>query len=112
MKVEAGLCGIFHFQKLNTMQKVNVYDLLSEAVEDGIGNTSSQKQNVSHLFIDGLFSDEFGEMKFEAVEGADGIEYHANFDGHEGMGKTPALALRDLLQEVVNGLYFAENGRP
>lgn len=94
------------------MQKVNVFDLLSEAVEDGIGNTSSQKQNISTLFIEGLFCDEFDEMKFESVEGANGVEYHANFDGHVGMGKTPALALKNLLQEAVNGLYFAENGRP
>lgn len=94
------------------MQKVNVYDLLSEAIEDGLGNASSQKQNVSTLFIDELFSDEFGEMKFFTVDGENGTEYHAKFDGHEGMGKTPALALKNLLQEVVNGLYFAENGRP
>lgn len=94
------------------MQQLNVYDLLSEAVEDGLGNTSSQKENVSTLFIDGLFSDEFGEMKFETVDGQNGIEYHAKFDGHEGMGKTPAKAVKDLLQTVVNGLYFAENGRP
>lgn len=94
------------------MKKVNVYDLVSEAIEDGIGNTSSQKQNIAELFIDGLFSDEFQEMKFETVEGTEGTEYHAYFDGHGGMGKTPALALKDLLQSVVNGLYFAENGRP
>lgn len=94
------------------MQKINMYNLLSEAVEDGIGNTSSQIHSVSALFVDGLFSDEFGEMEFESIDGADGIEYYASFDGHKGMGKTPALALKNLLQEVVNSLYFAENGRP
>ena len=93
------------------MQKINVYDLLSSSIEDGIGNTSSQKQNVSDLFINGLFSDELGEMKLETIDGANGIEYHSSFDGHEGMGKTPALALKDLLQGVVKRLYFAENGK-
>jgi transcription elongation factor Elf1 len=94
------------------MEKVNVYNLVSEAIGDGIGNTSSQQENINNLFINGLFSDEFEEMKFEIVEGENGIEYHAKYDGHEGLGKTPALALKDLLQSVVNGLYFAENGRP
>ncbi len=107
-----GYADFLTVKNFSKMQKVNIYDLLSEAIEDGLGNTSSQKQNISTLFIDGLFSDEFGEMKFETVEGENGIEYHANFDGHEGMGKTPALALKNLIQDVVNGLYFAENGRP
>ncbi len=107
-----GYADFLTVKNFSKMQKVNIYDLLSEAIEDGLGNTSSQKQNISTLFIDGLFSDEFGEMKFETVGGENGIEYHANFDGHEGMGKTPALALKNLIQDVVNGLYFAENGRP
>lgn len=91
------------------MEKVNVYDLISNAIEDGLGSAS---YHLTRLFIDGLFTDELGEMKFEAVEGVAGIEYHASFDGHEGFGATPALALKDLLQGVINGLYFAENGRP
>lgn len=94
------------------MPKINIYDLLSEAIEDGLGNTSAQKQNVSALFIDGLFSDEFGEMEFAALDGENGIEYFAKFDGHKGVGKTPALALQNLLQEVVDRLYYAKNGRP
>lgn len=89
------------------MQKVNIYDLLSEAIENGIGNTSSQKDNVSALFIEGLF-DKSGEMEFETVDGKNGIEYHASFDGYKGTGKTPALALKNLLQEVIEGLHFAE----
>jgi hypothetical protein len=92
------------------MNPINIYNLLMTILEDSQGNVNDQADRVYELFIRELFEDEFGEMKFETIEGAG--EYHANFDGHEGMGKTPALALKNLLQEVVNGLYFAENGRP
>lgn len=47
-------------------------------------------------------------MEFETVDGKNGIEYHASFDGYKGAGKTPALALKNLLQEVIKGLYFAK----
>lgn len=92
------------------MQRVNSHILLSDAIENGIGNTSAQKENVASLFVSGLFDDD--EMKIETVEGKNGVEYHIKFDGHESIGETPAKAVKNLLQEVVNGLYFAENGRP
>ena len=92
------------------MESVNVYNLLFNAIENSVGNTSAQAQNVASLFVTGLF-DEDG-MKIDTVEGEEGIEYHVKFDGHESMGETPAKAVKNLLQNVVNGLYFAENGRP
>ena len=92
------------------MQRTNSHELLSQAIEDGIGNTSTQKENVALLFVSGLFDDD--EMKIETVEGKNGIEYHVKFDGHTGFAETPAKAVKNLLQDVVNGLYFAENGRP
>lgn len=94
------------------MEKVNVFDLLSKAVVGGIWDAATQTQNVYTLFIDGLFVDETGEMKFETVDGQDGVEFHAEFDGHTGMGKTPALAIKNMLQKVINSLYYAEHGRP
>ena len=81
------------------MENVNAYDLLSEAIEDGIGNTSSQKENVSKLFIDGLFSD--ADMTIRSVDGQNGIEYHVMFDGYEAMGETPALAVKNLIQGII-----------
>jgi hypothetical protein len=94
------------------MEKVNIHVLLSDALVNGMGNTGDQAAIITRLFIDGLFVDEYGEMKFSSIDGNDGLEYHVSFDGHDGIGATPALALKNLLQEVVNGLYFAENGRP
>lgn len=91
---------------------MNIYDLLSDAIEDGLGNTSSQKQNIATLFIDGLFSDKFGEMKFEVTSLICPPKYRVIFEGYEGVGNTPALALKDLLCRVVNGLYYIQNGQP
>lgn len=89
------------------MEKFNPYDALSIALLDGIGNTSHQKDLVQDLFVVGLFD----EISIETIEGENGQEYHAEYDGHAGMGITPALAIKALLQGAVDGLYFAKNGR-
>ena len=90
------------------MEKFNPYDALSTALLDGMGNTSHQQDLITPLFIRGLFD----EINIETIEGENGQEYHAEYDGYTGMGFTPALAVKDLLQSVVDGLYFVKNGQP
>lgn len=92
------------------MKTVNIYNLVSDAIEDGIGNTSSQTQNITHLFIDGLFAHKEHEIKFEFIDGANGGEYHVDFQGFIGMGSTPAQALMNLIEAILDVYFFSENG--
>lgn len=92
------------------MEKVNAHIILSDAIEDGIGNTSAQKENISALFINGLF--DCPNLLIEKIDGNNGIEYHINFDGYEAFSGTPAMAIKNLLTILCGELYFAKNGRP
>lgn len=92
------------------MQRVNPYDLLSDAIESGVGNTSVQKENVAALFVSGLFDD--SETKIETVEGRYGIEYHVEFGGYTSFAETPAKAVKSLLQDMANALSYAESQLP
>ena len=86
------------------MKEVSIYDLVSAAIIAGDNDALSQYKNICGLFIDGLFE----EVRIFEQDGG----YLIQFEGYTGTGRTPALALKELLQSVVNALYFAENGRP
>ncbi len=93
------------------MQTVNPYELLSESINDGIGNTSTQIETVAELFINELFTSD-NCMKIETVKGENGLEYHIDFDGFKQHGSTPAKALSAILWEMSAEISGARHGYP
>jgi len=90
------------------MQSVNFYQLLSKAINDNQGNTGNQTDAVYELFVNNLFTSE-NSLTCEVKE----REYHltyANFDTFEASGKTPAIALSNILQDMSKEIIVYRHG--
>ena len=79
------------------MKEVSIYGLVSCAIIAGDNDINVQYKNICGLFIDGLFYDETEVIRVFEGDG----EYHLLFEGYISTGKTPALALRGLLQMLI-----------
>lgn len=94
----------------NSLQKVNIYDLLSEIVYDNQGNMGNVVDAVYHAFLGGILDGERGTT--QVILNAEGEEeYHYNNDGFEGTGKSPGDAVGDCIEKMSASLYAYENGR-
>ena len=95
-----------------SLQEVNCYQLLSDTINDTIGNTGNQTDAVYDLFVSGLFCPE-NNLKCQVIQDANGnSEYHIDFDGFSNSGKSPADALSKVLWDMSAEISSYRNGTP
>lgn len=92
-----------------SLQRVNTYELLSELINENLGETSQQVEGIYNTFLSPLSDN----LHYSVIQDANGAaEYHLDFEGFEGIGKSPANALLSVLYQMVNVISAYENGRP
>lgn len=92
-----------------SLQRVNTHQLLSDLINENLGETSQQIEDVYNTFLSPL-SD---TLHYSVIQDANGLqEYHLDFEQFEVFGETPAKALLNLLHEMTNLISTYENGRP
>jgi hypothetical protein len=95
-----------------SLQEVNCYQLLSDTINDTIGNTGNQTDAVYDLFVSGLFCPE-NNLECQVIQDCNGnAEYHINFDGFSNCGKSPADALSKVLWDMSAEISSYRNGTP
>jgi len=92
-----------------SLQRVNTHELLSNIINENLGETSRQIECVYETFLSPLSDN----LHYSVIQDVNGLpEYHLDFEAFEGIGETPAKALLNLLHEITNVISAYENGRP
>ena len=91
---------LMHMEITTSLQEVNCYQLLSETINDTLGNTGNQIDAIYDLFVSDLFCPE-NNLKCQVIEDINGkAEYHIDFDGFSNSGKSPSEALSKILWDM------------
>lgn len=94
------------------LQDINCYQLLSDTINDTMGNTGNQTDATYDLFLSELFCHE-NALKCQVTQDINGkAEYHINFDGFSNTGKSPAAALAKILWDMSAEISSYRNGTP